>query len=43
MKVNIRGTGTIGAGSNAAPLILIDGMEGNMNMLNRMILKAYQF
>lgn len=34
MKVNIRGTGTIGAGSNAAPLILIDGMEGNMNMLN---------
>lgn len=34
MKVNIRGTGTIGDGSNAAPLILIDGMEGNMNMLN---------
>lgn len=34
MNVNIRGTGTIGEGSNAAPLILIDGMEGNMNMLN---------
>ena len=34
MKVNIRGTGTIGSGSNASPLILIDGMEGNMNMLN---------
>lgn len=34
MDVNIRGTGTIGKGSNAAPLILIDGMEGNMNNLN---------
>lgn len=34
MNINIRGTGTIGEGSNAAPLILIDGMEGNMNMLN---------
>ena len=30
MKVNIRGAGTIGDGSNASPLILIDGMEGNM-------------
>jgi len=27
MKVNIRGAGTIGDGSNASPLILIDGME----------------
>ena len=34
MKVNIRWAGTIGDGSNASPLILIDGMEGNMNMLN---------
>lgn len=34
MNINIRGTGTIGEGSNASPLILIDGMEGNMNMLN---------
>lgn len=34
MSVNIRGTGTIGKGSNAEPLILIDGMEGNMNTLN---------
>lgn len=34
MNINIRGTGTIGEGSNSAPLILIDGMEGNMNMLN---------
>ena len=34
MNVNIRGTGTIGKGSSASPLILIDGMEGNMNNLN---------
>lgn len=34
MNMNIRGAGTIGDGSKAAPLILIDGMEGNMNMLN---------
>lgn len=34
MKVDIRGAGTIGDGSKASPLILIDGMEGNMNMLN---------
>lgn len=34
MSVDIRGTGTIGKGSTAEPLILIDGMEGNMNTLN---------
>lgn len=34
MSINIRGAGTIGDGSSASPLILIDGMEGNMNMLN---------
>ena len=34
LKVNIRGTGTIGEGSNDAPLILIDGIEGDMNALN---------
>ncbi len=34
LNINIRGTGTIGTGSNAAPLILIDGIEGNMNTLN---------
>lgn len=34
MSVNIRGAGTIGSGSSGSPLILIDGMEGNMNMLN---------
>ena len=34
MNVNIRGTGTIGDGSGSAPLILIDGIEGNMNAIN---------
>ncbi len=34
MKINIRGAGTIGNGSNASPLVLIDGMEGDMNVLN---------
>ncbi|MEG2856825.1 TonB-dependent receptor [Bacteroides sp.] len=34
MKMNIRGGGTIGSGSNSAPLVLIDGMEGDMNALN---------
>jgi TonB-dependent SusC/RagA subfamily outer membrane receptor len=29
-----RGTGTIGTGSSASPLVLIDGIEGNMNNLN---------
>lgn len=31
---NIRGVGTIGQGSNATPLVLIDGMEGDINMIN---------
>ena len=30
----IRGTGTISTGSKAATLVLIDGIEGNMNNLN---------
>jgi len=34
LAVNIRGGGTIGSGSNSAPLVLIDGMEGDMNALN---------
>lgn len=34
MSVNIRGTGTIGDGSNSNPLILIDGVEGDMNSIN---------
>ena len=33
-SINIRGTTTIGEGSDGSPLILIDGMEGDMNMLN---------
>lgn len=33
-KFNIRGTGTIGAGSSVAPLVLIDGMDGDLNTLN---------
>lgn len=31
---NIRGRGTIGSGSSVTPLILIDGMEGDINALN---------
>ena len=34
MQMNIRGTGTVGLGSNAEPLVLIDGIEGNMNTVN---------
>lgn len=34
MNVNIRGTGTISTGSTAQTLVLIDGIEGNMNNLN---------
>lgn len=34
MNINIRGAGTIGAGSNSSPLILIDGVEGNLNAIN---------
>lgn len=34
MKINIRGTGTIGEGSSGSPLILIDGMEGDLNSVN---------
>lgn len=33
-SINIRGVGTIGDGSSGSPLILIDGMEGDMNRLN---------
>lgn len=34
LKFNIRGVGSIGSGSKSEPLVLIDGMEGNMNALN---------
>lgn len=33
-SVNIRGTTTIGQGTNGSPLILIDGMEGDLNTIN---------
>lgn len=34
LSVNVRGAGTIGSGSTGSPLVLIDGMEGDMNILN---------
>ena len=34
MSINIRGAGTISTGSTASPLVLIDGLEGDMNALN---------
>lgn len=34
MNINIRGTGTIGEGSSGSPLVLIDGMEGDLNSVN---------
>lgn len=33
-EINIRGIATIGEGSSGSPLILIDGMEGDINALN---------
>ena len=33
-NINIRGIGNLGDGSNSGPLILIDGMEGDINTLN---------
>ncbi len=33
-SINIRGNGTIGSGSSGSPLILIDGMEGDINTIN---------
>ncbi len=32
--INIRGTATIGEGSSGSPLVLIDGMEGDLSTLN---------
>ena len=34
MNINIRGVGSIGEGSNSAPLVLIDGMEGDLSSIN---------
>ena len=39
--ISIRGTGTIGEGSSGAPLILIDGMEGDLNTVNPQIGRAH--
>lgn len=32
--MNIRGTGNLGTGSSASPLVLIDGVEGDINSIN---------
>lgn len=34
MDINVRGTGTIGEGTSGSPLVLIDGMEGDLNNIN---------
>ena len=34
MNINIRGVGSIGEGSESSPLILIDGMEGSLDLIN---------
>ncbi len=34
MDINIRGVGSIGEGSTAKPLILIDGIEGDLSLVN---------
>lgn len=34
MNINIRGVGSVGDGSNAKPLVLIDGMEGDLSTIN---------
>lgn len=34
MNINIRGTATIGQGSSGSPLVLIDGVEGDINTIN---------
>lgn len=33
-SINVRGTGTIGQGSSSSPLVLIDGVEGDLNTIN---------
>lgn len=33
-SVNVRGTTTIGQGTSGEPLVLVDGMEGDLNSIN---------
>ncbi|GHT58347.1 SusC/RagA family TonB-linked outer membrane protein [Bacteroidia bacterium] len=33
-SINIRGTGNLGTGSSAAPLVLVDGVESNLSHVN---------
>ena len=33
-SINIRGTGNLGTGSSASPLVLIDGVEGDLKRIN---------
>lgn len=33
-SMNIRGVGTIGVGSSVEPLVLVDGMESDLNLIN---------
>lgn len=33
-QMNIRGIGTIGVGSSVEPLVLVDGMESDLNLIN---------
>ena len=34
MNINIRGSGTVGASSKGDPLVLIDGVEGDLSLVN---------
>lgn len=34
MNINIRGDGTIGDGSSGSPLVLVDGMESDLSLVN---------
>ncbi|MFT3738393.1 MAG: TonB-dependent receptor [Breznakibacter sp.] len=38
--ISIRGTGTIGEGSTGSPLVLIDGVEGDLNAINPQDIEA---
>ncbi|WP_286761363.1 SusC/RagA family TonB-linked outer membrane protein [Salegentibacter sp. UBA1130] len=40
LNFNIRGSGTIGSGSNSAPLVLVDGMEADLDAINPQIIES---